>query len=288
MARPLGFMYALGLNGLPHEIVVRGQRYMLEREQKHDFWAATGFYRRDDDAAQAGPVLHCDQTPASECSEGPDPQLQHPPKLPSPQRVVAKFNRQVSFLGFPLRWIGRWLRMRERRAYARLQGVPGIPDLLGDVGDTGFVHAYVDGSPLSSRLPLGDDFFPKLITLFDIVHARGIAYVDTNKPQNILLGDDGLPYLIDFQISFDQHAWWPAWLGRKLMVVFSSADIYHVMKQKLRYRPDLLTDAERERVRKPGFFIGLHRSIRWPYFQLRRPTMRWLEQSGRAEKRGSD
>ena len=35
------------------------------------------------------------------------------------------------------------------------------------------------------------------------IHRRNVAYVDTNKPENILLGDDGRPYLIDFQISWD-------------------------------------------------------------------------------------
>lgn len=265
MAKPLGFMYALGLNGLPTEIEVRGMRYVLEKEQKHDFWAGTGFYRRDlasVDTSSTGDGL--------------------------PPRVVAKFNRQTSFLGIPLRWIGRWLRNRERRAYAKLQDVPGIPALLGDVSDTGFVHTYIEGSPLMKGLALADDFFPKLIALIDTLHARGIAYVDTNKPQNILVGDDSLPYLIDFQISVDADAWWPRWLGRRVLEVFYRADVYHVLKQKRRFRPDQLTEPERVRLERRGVLLRLHRAISKPYFWIRRPLMRWLERSGRAQKRGSD
>jgi hypothetical protein len=276
MARPLGFMYALGLDGLPKEIVVRGARYILDKEQKHDFWAGTGFYRKDEGLRMK-----------DEAGNRPDSSfIPHPSSLPL--RVVAKFNRQTSFLGLPLRWIGRWLRDRERRAYAKLQDVPGIPALLGDATDTGFVHEYIEGSPLHKGLALADDFFPKLFTLIDTLNARGIAYVDTNKPENILLGDDGLPYLIDFQISVDASAWWPRWLGRKVLAIFYDADIYHVLKQKRRFRPDLLTDAERKRLEHRTFLQQLHRAVGRPYFWIRRPVMRWLERSGRAEKRGSD
>lgn len=265
-------MYALGLEGLPRTIDVKGARYVLEHEQKHDFWAATGFYRKDE-----GEQLK---------DEARSALSSHP--SPLPPKVVAKFNRQTTFLGLPLRWIGRWLRDREKRAYAKLQDVPGIPALLGDVTDTGFVHEYVEGSPLHKGLTLTDDFFPKLMALIQTLRDRGIAYVDTNKPQNILLGDDSLPYLIDFQISFDQSAWWPRWLGRKLLAIFYDADIYHILKQKRRFRPDQLTDAERHRVEHRNFLQKLHRGIGKPYFWIRRPVMRWLERSGRAAKRGSD
>ncbi len=301
MAKPLGFMYALGLDGLPNQIEVRGIGYVLEREQKHDFWAATGFYRRatppaDDKGADDKGVISLsppstDSSTSLSISEAPDEagsKKRNDPFFRAYPRIVAKFNRQTSFMGLPLRWIGRWLRNRERRAYAKLQAVPGIPALLGDVTDTGFVHEYVEGEPLHKGLALPDDYFPKLLALIDTLRDRGIAYVDSNKPQNILLGDDGLPYLIDFQISFDANAWWPRWLGRKWLAIFHDADVYHVLKQKRRFRPDQLTDAERHRVEHRTILQKLHRGIGKPYFAVRRPLMRWLERSGRAQKKGSD
>src|SRR5258707_12335587 len=89
------------------------------------------------------------------------------------------------------------------RFYRKLQDLPNIPRLLGTVGDTGFVHEFVAGRPLASERPVPDGFFDRLVDSLAELHRRGIAYVDTNKPENILLGDDGQPHLIDFQISWD-------------------------------------------------------------------------------------
>ena len=85
------------------------------------------------------------------------------------------------------------------RIYRRLGDLPNVPEMLGLVGETGFLHAFVEGRPLEKGKPVPDGFFAELEALLREVHKRGIAYVDTNKPQNILLGDDGRPHLIDFQ-----------------------------------------------------------------------------------------
>src|SRR5690606_9213688 len=80
--------------------------------------------------------------------------------------------------------------------------ISGIPRCLGRWGRTGFVHAYVEGHPLQRHEVVDETFFPRLSALIKTLHARQIAYVDLEKRENILVGDDGRPYLIDFQISF--------------------------------------------------------------------------------------
>ncbi len=248
MARTIWFMHALGRDGLPAKLPCAGRHLVLEKTIKHDFFAATGFYRDDAGA-----------------------------------RYVVKINRRMSLLGWRL--IGKWLGRRESRAYQKLADLPAIPDYIGPATDTGFVHAYVEGEPLSRDRPVPDSFFPELLELIAELNRRGIAYVDTNKPQNILHTDDGRPCLFDFQIHVDRHHL-PI-LGRWLLGIFHRADVYHVLKHKRRFRPDQLTPEDLQRLEKRGFFVRLHRTITKPYFWIRRPLLRWLRNTGRVMPEGS-
>src|SRR6185295_15141631 len=98
---------------------------------------------------------------------------------------------------------------------------------------------------LSKQHPVPDGFFAQLQALILELHRRGIAYVDTNKPENILLGDDGRPHLIDFQISWDLHDFGNWWLNRWWLHRLQREDFYHILKHKLRLRPDEMTPEER-------------------------------------------
>ena len=236
-------MRALGKAGLPRTFSLNGTEYRLVRTVKHDFFAATAFY-----ADQAG------------------------------RTVVLKISRTTDFAGLPLLWLGRWLCGREMRFHEKLADLPNVPRVLGTVGPTGLVHDFVPGRPLEKDRHVPDGFFNQLQDLLAEVHRRGMAYVDTNKPQNILLGDDGRPHLIDFQISYDGR-WWL----RKLQ----HEDLYHVLKHKRRMRPDELTGAEAELATRQSALIRLHRFLTRPYFLLRRRTFKRLRETGRLLPEGS-
>lgn len=245
-------MRALGKKGLPESFRIGDVVYRLTRTVKHDFFAATAFY-----ADPAG-------TPA-----------------------VLKMGRTEEFFGFPLAWLGKWLCDRETRFYRRLADLPNVPAVLGTVGKTGFVHAYVEGHPLGDGGPVPDGFFAQLQALLAEIHSRDMAYVDTNKPQNILLGDDGRPHLIDFQISYDLHDlgdWpWSRWLLRWMQ----RSDVYHVMKHKRKLRRDEATPAELAAAERKNALIRLHRFVFKPYFLIRRRTFKRLRESGRLLPEGS-
>jgi hypothetical protein len=204
------------------------------------------------------------------------------------RKVVLKVGRTTSFFGLPLGWLGRWLCRRELRFYASLRDLPNVPPILGTFGDTGFVHAYVEGRPLSKDATVPDGFFGQLDALVAELHRRGLAYVDTDKPQNILIGDDGRPHLIDFQISFDldtlggDHP-----LGRLALHALQREDRYHVLKHKRRLRPDELSADERERAGRRSGVIRLHRAVTKPYFKLRRAVFGRLRASGRLLPEGT-
>ena len=193
------------------------------------------------------------------------------------KRVVLKMSRTEDFAGVPLSWIGRWLCRREMRFYSKLSDLPNVPPVLGTVGQTGFIHAYCEGQPLSKDRPVPDKFFDQLVKLLHELHRRDIAYVDTNKPENILLGDDGRPHLIDFQISYDLHELGDWFLNRKLLKQLQREDLYHILKHKKRLRPDEMTTEELAAAERKSWLIRSHRFLTKPYFLLRRRTFKRCE-----------
>ncbi len=241
--------------GLPQEIDCAGLRFELVRTFKHDFFAATGLYaeRMTNDHLP-------DDVPQSRAIE---PQ--------APRRVVLKLQRQRAFLGLPLGWLGAWLTRHEARIYRELADVPGVPRFVGLFGPTGFIHEFVPGHPLARGEKVSDTFFHELAELLSSVHARGLAYVDLNKRQNILVGEDGRPHLIDFQISF-RLGRRRGGLPRAILALLQEHDRYHFAKHKRRCRADLMTPAEIEASYRRSGPLNAHRVLSRPYFRIRR----WL------------
>ncbi len=247
------WLYALPGGQLPQRVRCAGGVYELVETFKHDFFAATGMYR--------GP-------------EG---------------LAVLKMGRRNDILTVPADWIGKFLTRREVYLYELLRDMPGVPRLIGTVGSNGFLHAYVPGHPLSRDEAVSDTFFDELFEMLETLHDRHIAYIDLNKRQNILMGDDGKPYLIDFQISLHMPpiGWKKLWPARWFLRRFQHADRYHSLKHKRRLRPDLLTANERQEVEHLSIWIKLHRRLTRPLTNLRRRTLKRLSRSESTEVAGS-
>ena len=198
---------ALGRRSLPVEIDVGGSRYTHRRTFKNDFFAVTAMYE-----GEAG-------------------------------RVLLKVGRQAGFMAVPLAWVGRLLAAREEAALERLADLDGIPRFIGRWGATGFVREFVEGHPLAKEERVADDFHARLRALIDEIHARGMAYVDLEKCENVLVGDDGRPYLFDFQIAWYVPESWGGelWPLRRLRRWFQAGDRYHLIKLQRRTRPDQLS-----------------------------------------------
>lgn len=239
---------------MPGEVRCGGVVYRHVETFKHDFFAATGMY-----ADSSG------------------------------RRVVVKINRVNDVGSIPLSWIGRLLARREAHMLRVLSGTPGVPGLVGMVGSTGVAHDFVPGHPLARDERVDDSFFDRLMVLIRTMHARDMAYVDLNKRQNVLHGDDGSPHLFDFQISLHlpRRGWRRLWPVRWLLARFQHGDVYHALKHKRRLRPDLLTEEERGCVERLSFWIRAHRAIAGPITRLRRRVLKRLSRSETVEVAGS-
>lgn len=134
--------------------------------------------------------------------------------------------------------IARLLLRREERALAALAGlaavprsvdVSGLPALPERDAQLTLVRSYIDGAPLHrcERLPV--DFFERLEELVRELHARGVAHNDLHKEQNIVVGPDGRPALIDFQLA-SVHA-----VDSRTLASRASDDLRHVAKHRRRY-----------------------------------------------------
>lgn len=236
--RPPASLFAIGYAELPELVEAEGVSWRFAKLFKHDFFAATALYERAD------APLHL---------------------------AVLKIQRTYPYYGFPMKWLGRQVANHEIRIYQKLQGIPGIPKFLGRVGPTGFLHEFIPGEDLHSELPLTPEFFDQLRDLFTALHDRKIAYVDSNKRENILYGADGRPWLIDFQISVEGDRGTP--LRKWFMRRFIRADWYHFYKHKTRLLPAACTPEDFEKAEKRGFLHSLHRFFARPVIRVRRKIL---------------
>lgn len=236
-ARP-PLLRALGAGEPPVDIEIRGRRYRRCEIYKHDSWAATALYSGSDG-----------------------------------ERIICKFNRQQPILGVPMKWLGRRLAARESRFLALMSDHPLVPDGCGPVVIDGrpaphaVAHEFVAGRPLRRCDHVPQRFLDDLEALLGALHARGAAYVDLHKRENILVGDDGRPRLIDFQISVQLPQAWP--LGVVLRVL-QQCDRYHFSKHVRRLSGAAGTALQRGRSAEPPLWIRLHRLLAVPFRRARR------------------
>jgi RIO-like serine/threonine protein kinase len=161
----------------------------------------------------------------------------------------------------------------------RLAGVPGIPRMTARPRPDAFLREFVEGETVRDTERVPDGFFASLEEVLRAVHARGVAYVDLAKEENVIVGADGRAWLIDFQVSVAREGPLRPLVGR-----FQREDLYHLSKMRLRRRPDEATGEDRRRVAGRSRLARLHRAtVKKAYNLLTRHLVkRW---SGAGEGR---
>lgn len=111
--------------------------------------------------------------------------------------------------------VARALMQRERRALERLSDVHGVARLVADAeyarapskdgrvprASRVLMRSWVDGLPLQQATALPENFFELVEDLVRDLHSHGVCHNDLHKEANILVGADGYPALVDFQLA---------------------------------------------------------------------------------------
>ncbi|MBN1277097.1 MAG: hypothetical protein JXA35_06365 [Deltaproteobacteria bacterium] len=177
-------------------------------------------------------------------------------------RAVVK---DFSVNGFLYRNIaGRFLIWREEKAYRRLKNVKGVPALYRVIDGIALVTEEIPGKSLENlekEIQLDAEFFHALKRLVDKFHERGIAHCDLKRAPNFILGEDGLPYIIDWaaSISESEFGFFPL---NKIYRRFLLDDYMAITKLKLRHIPEEVTREEKSSYDNRGGLEKVVRSIR--------------------------
>lgn len=222
----------------PQTLEIHGKAYSYEKVLKEDFFSVNLLYRAADG-----------------------------------DRYVLKISDFRFIFGFFLTPLAILMSRREYRIYRRVADLPLVPELGQRFGLRGYLHKFIEGRTLhelerEGKCELPDDFFDRLKGTLDELHRRRIFYMDLNKQGNIILGDDGLPYLIDFQVCIDFK--YRNRLFDKLFDLFIKEDIYHLYKHKKRFRPDLMNEEELSLAKRSEFGKLVNRYYGDPYRRLKR------------------
>jgi len=142
----------------------------------------------------------------------------------------------------------RLLVWREAKAFKKMKNLKGVPTFFRVIGGLALVVEAIPGTDLGEvkdKTRLRGDFFDALKDVVDGFHERGLAHCDLKRAPNILLGHDGLPYIIDWASSISRSEFrFPLLnLAYKRFVL---DDYNAITKRKLKCAPELVAPEERQ------------------------------------------
>ena len=157
--------------------------------------------------------------------------------------VVKDFSKNKFFFR---NTVGRFLIWRESKAYRRLRGITGAPVFYRVIDGLALVTEEIPGRSLENlekEIKLPDSFFEALKELVTRVHDNGLAHCDLKRAPNTLLGDDGLPYIIDWAASISEKEFRIPPLSL-IYRRFKLDDHLAITKLKLRHSPETVSPEE--------------------------------------------
>ena len=161
--------------------------------------------------------------------------------------------RDIAAARWWARGFARRAAAREARALTKLDGVDGVPALLGWNGCE-LLRGYIAGAPMQQAQPQDRAYYREALRLLVALHRRGIVHNDLAKEPNWLVRTDGRPALVDFQIAWTR--------GRRgaLFRLLAREDVRHLLKHKRTYCPEALTRRQRVMLETPAAHSRLWRA----------------------------
>jgi len=181
------------------------------------------------------------------------------------QDGVRAIVKDFSLNGFLFRnIIGRFLVWREKKAYERLKGVMGVPTFYRVIEGLALVIEEIPGKNIESMetvVNLPNTFFEDLQVLVEAIHERGLAHCDLKRAPNIILGDDGKPYILDWaaSISNKEFGFFPLSL---IYERFIHDDLNAIIKIRLKHHPEEVSPEEKNRYTNRGMGEKFIRGIK--------------------------
>ncbi len=160
-----------------------------------------------------------------------------------------------------LRAVRCWMLRRELLAYQRLKGMAGVPRCYGMPLPWALVLEYVSGTAYrQAQIVDRERWFAQLEQIVRNLHSRGVSHGDLKRKANLLVADDGQPYVLDLgTVVFRKSAWHVCnnWLYRQ----HCRADINAVLKHKYHGQYEQIRGPDRDKLHRTAA-EGLWRKLR--------------------------
>ena len=177
-----------------------------------------------------------------------------------------------------LGWLARRLAAREARALEALRDLPQVPRLVSWNGGK-LLRSWLPGLPLHRAAPPARAYFREALTLVRRMHAAGVAHNDLAKEPNWLVGPDGRPALVDFQLAMR-----PRHRGR-LFRMLAYDDLRHLLKHKRTYCGENLTARQRAVLARRSPVAALWARTGKPlYLAVTRGLLGWSDREGAGDR----
>jgi RIO-like serine/threonine protein kinase len=175
-------------------------------------------------------------------------------------------------------WFARRLAAREARALHALRRVPGVPRLVSWDGRL-LVRSWLPGIPLHRSGGVDRAYFREALRLLRRLHAAGLVHNDLAKEPNWLVGPDGAPAVVDFQLAMR-----PRYRGC-LFRMLAHDDLRHLLKHKRRYCPEHLTARQQAILaRRSPLAAAWARAGKPVYRFVTRGLLGWADREGAGDR----
>jgi predicted Ser/Thr protein kinase len=185
-----------------------------------------------------------------------------------------------------VRWLfGRCVIAREFRIMKQLEGIEGIPQVVGMVDGDGFLMEYVEGHRLP-RLKENDlvpVFFERLEHLMRAMHARGVGHGDLRR-KNVLVTREFHPYLVDFATAFRVRGLGNV-VSRWILARYRRIDEATLLKLKRHFMPQHVTPEEVSRLGERPWYLHVGRFLRKRVYRELVKPRRWKKRWQRWKER---
>ncbi len=146
--------------------------------------------------------------------------------------------------------IGRFLISREYKALKKLASCQGTCNAIIRVGKCSLSYQYIKGQDLSSYSRQNNktnkqDFFPDLERTVKEMHSLGIVHLDLRTGSNVIISEQGKPYIIDFQ-SYINLNFIPGSFFKKFL---KSIDFSGVYKYWVKMSPETLGRLRKDKLK---------------------------------------